>query len=368
MRLTFLLPGSCVQPCGGYKVVYEYANRLQRRGYEVTLVHAAAYDAAPRGWHQRLRASAIFCASRYAGRPWRPDAWFQLDSRVRTLWTRSLEARWVPDADVVIATTWWTAEWAKGYPAPKGAKAYLIQDYEYYMSAAPAYRDRMAATFAAGLMNVVISPAVAQMLEASGAPIHAHIPVGFDFDVWALRTAIADPARSSIGFPTRPEAFKGTGDTVAALAMVRERVRTGSVPRVWSFGGPRPADLPGWVEYYRRPTDTQLCELYNSSQVFVTASHYEGWGAPGMEAMACGAALASTDHGGVQAYARNGVTALLSPIRDPVALAENILRLLGDPEARAAMAARGSEEVRQFTWDRAVASFEECLVACGGGR
>jgi glycosyltransferase involved in cell wall biosynthesis len=96
--------------------------------------------------------------------------------------------------------------------------------------------------------------------------------------------------------------------------------------------------------------------------VFVTASHYEGWGLPGAEAMACGAALVSTDHGGVRAYAEHGVTALISPIRRPDMLAEHVELLLRNPGLRVRIAEQGAEAVRQFTWERAVSSFEQCLI------
>ena len=38
-RVTFVLPGHGKNPIGGYKVAYEYANHLQARGHEVTVIH-----------------------------------------------------------------------------------------------------------------------------------------------------------------------------------------------------------------------------------------------------------------------------------------------------------------------------------------
>jgi len=39
MRITFLMPGYMWTPSGGYRVIYEYANRLVDRGHHVTVVH-----------------------------------------------------------------------------------------------------------------------------------------------------------------------------------------------------------------------------------------------------------------------------------------------------------------------------------------
>jgi glycosyltransferase involved in cell wall biosynthesis len=55
---------------------------------------------------------------------------------------------------------------------------------------------------------------------------------------------------------------------------------------------------------------------------------------PGLEAMACGAALATTDTKGSRDYAFDEKTALVSPPRQPEVLAANILRLLGGPALR----------------------------------
>lgn len=38
MRITFCLPEISTVPTGGYKIIFEYANRLSERGHEITLV------------------------------------------------------------------------------------------------------------------------------------------------------------------------------------------------------------------------------------------------------------------------------------------------------------------------------------------
>ena len=162
-----------------------------------------------------------------------------------------------------------------------------------------------------------------------------------------------------VGFPTRGEVFKRTEDAVAALAVVRRELPR---LRAWSFGGPKPKTIPDWVEYYERPSDVQLCQLYNQTAVFLTPSEYEGWGLPGSEAMACGAALVSADHGGVRAYAQHGITAILTAPRDVDALARETLGLLREPARRVELARRGSAAVQRFTWPTAVAKFEQVLV------
>src|SRR3546814_16260425 len=45
MRISFVLPCSGRYPIGGFRIVYEYANRLADRGHQVSIVHFAAFPA-----------------------------------------------------------------------------------------------------------------------------------------------------------------------------------------------------------------------------------------------------------------------------------------------------------------------------------
>jgi glycosyltransferase involved in cell wall biosynthesis len=77
-----------------------------------------------------------------------------------------------------------------------------------------------------------------------------------------------------------------------------------------------------------------LRELYNRASIFVAPSRTEGWGLTGCEALLCGAALVATDIDGHREFAFDGQTALTSPARSPERLAENVNRLLKDPQLR----------------------------------
>lgn len=85
---------------------------------------------------------------------------------------------------------------------------------------------------------------------------------------------------------------------------------------------------------------------------------------PGLEALACGAALATTDTKGSRDYAVDRLTALVTPPRNPTALGESIIELLEDAPLRERLALAGSEHVRrQFPeWPVAAQRFEEALV------
>ncbi len=73
----------------------------------------------------------------------------------------------------------------------------------------------------------------------------------------------------------------------------------------------------------------------------------EGLGIVNLEAQACGVPVVGTNHGGIPESVEDQVTGLLSPERDPDALAENILALLSDAALREKMGSAGRQRMLQ---------------------
>ncbi len=352
LRVSFLLPGPGREPIGGFKVAYEYANRLAARGHEVALVHTsrAEHDLpAP----ESFRRAGSYAARRLTGAHG-PAPWFRLDPRVRSVWAPSLALRHVPDGDAVVATAWQTAEWAAGYPPSKGKRLYLIQHLETW--AGPG--ERVMATWRLPLEKIVIAHWLQEIGEGLGERCR-YIPNGLDFDAFGPDRPPEERGRASLLMLHHTLSWKGTQDGLLALRHVRERHPDATIRL---FGtGPRPRDLPPGCEYHRRPAPAKLRRLYNEASIFLAPSLAEGWPLPPAEAMMSGCALAATDIGGHREYAVHEETALLSPPSNPGALAENLLRLIEDDALRHRLARRGLETIRRFTWPRAVDAFEEAL-------
>lgn len=118
----------------------------------------------------------------------------------------------------------------------------------------------------------------------------------------------------------------------------------------------------GWRE--------DVADLMALMDVFVLPSWREGLPRSAIEAAATGLPLVLTDIRGCREVARDGVEGFLVPVRDPVRLADAIVRLVEDPELRRRMgvAARKRAEDR-FDERRVVAAVVETtrrlLVAAG---
>jgi glycosyltransferase involved in cell wall biosynthesis len=92
-----------------------------------------------------------------------------------------------------------------------------------------------------------------------------------------------------------------------------------------------------------------LAALYRAATALVFPSLAEGWGAPVVEAMACGCPVAASDAGAV-AEAAGGAALLFRP-DDLDGMAVAIRRIVSDPSLRDELRARGLERAAELTWE-----------------
>ena len=127
-------------------------------------------------------------------------------------------------------------------------------------------------------------------------------------------------------------------------------------------------DLGAHVDFLSGiPTD-ELVRHYSESTLVVVPSLYEGFGLPAGEAMACGAAVVSSDGGALPEVV--GDAGVLVPAGDALSMERAIDALLGDP-ARREMLGRAARAhiLAAFCWRRAARSitalYERVLAADG---
>ncbi|MEU6297042.1 GT4 family glycosyltransferase PelF [Streptomyces erythrochromogenes] len=118
------------------------------------------------------------------------------------------------------------------------------------------------------------------------------------------------------------------------------------------------------------PEAPSAAEAYGAGRVVVLSSVIEGFPLTLAEAMLCGRATVSTDVGAVREVI--GGTGLVVPPRNPRALAEACLSLLGDADrAQRLGAAARARALELFTVEQNVAAFQEIylrLLAKGSAR
>lgn len=391
MKITFVLPGIGIG--GGVRVVFEYANRLQDRGHEVNVVYPLlSLRIKPKFNLKSLAGHALGAALNF--KKGNKVDWFNLRAkliRVPTLSPRYVKfvEKLIPDADIVVATSWETAYPVSKLNEKKGEKFYFVQHYEIWdvwneeecwkeaekiegdpnklclamSDAIPKnknlrkIKNLVDNTYKIPLKKITISLWLKELIEKKfGEKVETLIVNGVNFDIFYKENKEEDMDKIKVLMPYRPIIWKGTEDGLNAFRIVKEKY-----PDVEfiMYGAKRGKDIPEWIKFHERVPDNELRELYSSSDIFVLPSWVEGCQLPPMEAMACGCAVVATNVGGVPDYAINGETVLASPQKDPEALAQNIIKLLENEDERKRIAENGYTHVKQFTWDKATDQLEE---------
>lgn len=354
MRITFVLPGWANTPVGGFKVAYEYANRLSERGHHVNIIHPLSLFLQEIKFKQKMKMFAKGMAGHFLKNT--KVNWFSISPKVDMLIVSSLEEKNIPEGDVIIATAWQTAEWVNRYHQDKGDKFYLIQHYEVWSGP----EERIKATWKMPLKKIVISRWLKILAEEMGEKAVAYIPNGLDFKHFCVQVPIDRRKPARVGMLYDPSAWKGPEDGINALNMVKSEIP--SLSAVLFSKYPEGAEVPNWVEFCRNPLQEKLPQIYNSCSIFLHSSLSEGWPLPPAESMACGCALVASNSRGVLDYAIHQETALVSEIKNPTALAQNILKLIRDNNLRFSLAKRGNQYIQRFTWENAVSKFEEVIT------
>ncbi len=93
--------------------------------------------------------------------------------------------------------------------------------------------------------------------------------------------------------------------------------------------------------------DRELCYLYNTAEVFVFPSLYEGFGYPLVEAFCCGAAVVTSTVSSCPEIA--GEAALMANPYDPRAIAQAMSRVIHNPDLKQQLKERGLLRCQKFS-------------------
>ncbi|MFI5008675.1 MAG: sulfotransferase [Solirubrobacterales bacterium] len=253
---------------------------------------------------------------------------------VEVRWCERLHGDALPDADVLVyPADLRDAEDLFELPARVGRPVMLFQGYG--TPGSPVVEANLDAAPEA----VAIARWLQDLALARGVPC-AYVPQGLDREVFAPGPTPPAARAERVSLMTHRLDWKGLRDALDAIAIVREQR---PAVEVTLFGT---ESVAGEGTFTASPTRAEVAALLGESAVHVVASWEEGFGLTGAEAIACGAALASTDTKGSRDYAIDGHTALVSAPRDPRALARNVLALLEDAQLRTRLVANGQRHLR----------------------
>jgi len=358
MRITFVLGHAGLS--GGVRVVATYAKRLQERGHRVVVI-SRPWD--PKGRKEKAVQLVRRVFHKVGARHLSVDDPSYLDGvdveHVRVAGSRATDSD-VPDADVVIATWWETAEWVAGFSPRKGAKVYFLQGFDV-QHGQPAHR--VSATWSLPLQKIAVAKWLCDIArDEFDDPTVQLIPNSVDLEIFNAVARGKQPV-PTVGLMYAPTSIKGCDISLKAFELARARRPD---LRLKAFGLERPADalpLPRGAEYACAPSQQTIVEIYRSCDAWLFGSRREGFGLPILEAMACRTPVIATPAGAAPELLERG-GGLLVPQEDPSAMADAIEKVctLTDEQWRvlsdAALATATS-----YTWDDATDLFEAALLS-----
>ncbi|MEO6693615.1 MAG: glycosyltransferase family 4 protein [Ignavibacteria bacterium] len=352
MIINFILPFAGNKPIGGFKIVYEYANRLSERGHKINLIHPSYTFKDSFINNIKYFISYYF---RKINKSFLPE-WFSLNKRVNVMWIRSIKNKCIPDADILIATAWRTAACSSKLNPEKGKKFYFIQHYEIWNGP----EDEVIDTWKMPFKKIVISKWLLEIAESLNQKAE-YIPNGLNFKEFGIDNKPTERDSMRVMMLYNELKFKGCESGIAALIELKKSNKN---LKAVLFGVPvRPVSLPEWIEYYRSPDRKLLRKLYNECSIFLSPSLSEGFGLTSAEAMMCGAALIASFTSGHKEFVFEGDTALTFEPGNIQQIMDKVLFLIRNNDLRIKLALRWNEFIQTFTWDKAVVNFEKALMS-----
>lgn len=352
MKVTFIVPELNVT--GGLRVVSVYARFLADKGHTITVVSPNKKKPTLKQLFKSfligdgLKITSKFDATFFDN----PAVKVKVLNRYRPVKTED-----IPDADIVIATFWNTAEWVSEYPQNKGKKVYFLQHYEIHPWLPV---ERVKATLRLSFKKIAVSQWIADIIKNEYA----------DSDTVVIPNGVSDqqfsaPARNKQTIPTigmmySNRSFKGCDMAFKAFHEAKKII---PALKLVAFGADIPdSSLPVGTEYCLRPDQEQLKEIYSQCDAWLFASRFEGFGLPILEAMACRTPVIGTQCGSAPELI-NGNNGILINIDDTAAMEAAIIQFANMSNEEWVKSSNEAFEIsKKYQWTDSCNRFEETLM------
>lgn len=336
-KIAFILPVCERTPGGGSKVMFEYANYFANKG-DIVTIYFCAWNLANRKWIPKI-IQRILAKTIVKIRP----RWFKLHKSIRKKAIFSISDNEIGDNDVLITTYVSTIKDVSKLKDSKGIKVNLIQGLENWNVS----NDELFETYRLGLINVAVASWLAKIVEDKSGKRCEYVSNGIDTEIFKEILPVEERNPHSIIFHYRENPIKGGKYALKTLDILSKKYEDLQITIISK--DIKPKEIPNRYNYVYNVTAKEVAKLNNDAAIFMCSTIEEGFGLPGLEAMACGCALVTTDYLGGREYAKNNINALVSPIEDYETMAKNIELLMNDNKKRIEIARNGIEDAKSHS-------------------
>ena len=384
MRINFCLPPARL--AGGPLAIMEYANGLLKRGHKVTITTYPMsfwpndwYEAGvPFPWYD-FKGEYIITDDREYRSNLEKVKDFLLDfggdrqRKIRAGYPGEIEELAIvlsliaafPDCDINIATIWLSA--FAVYFSRKGKPVYFMQHYEEVFERHDFNRVlkllSIRNTYELPMYKIANSSWLQrQIYEKYGQKVPFSLNA-IDINEFSPtnKWSEKDGVIRILSYCDERE-WKGFADIAQVMAKLYEEF-PGKIE--WHAFGKEHSRIKSdnkIAPYYIHTglSFKELGRLYAASDIAVSASWYESFPLPPLEAMASGTAVVTTIYG-TEDYCFNGRNSICVPPRDITAMYRAIKELIEAPDLRVKLAREGMETAKGFSWEKAIDVREQML-------
>ena len=245
---------------GGQRVKAIYAERLQARGHEVTVVARKRKQPSLR---QHIKSLLQLRKPQFVPEISHYD---NMEADLRLIEHGGpIVADDLPDADVVVATWWETAFITAQLPPEKGRKFYFVQHHEVHN---PTTRHLSAGSYYLPLKKITIASwLVEEMAHTYGDHDVALVPNSVDQDLF-YASKRSKQTRPTVGLMYSTTPFKALDTALDALTQVKAVLPDLRIIAFSKDAYRRDIPLPEGAECHLRPAQNTLRELYAECDVF----------------------------------------------------------------------------------------------------
>ena len=328
LEITYIMVWTKV--CGGSKIILEYANRLAKRGHKINIV---TYDEYPK--------------------------WFSLSENVNFIKVTNGEdiINYIPESDVVVSTSWKCIR--KAVKSNKGPVAFFEQGGSHLFEL-DKLNDRKREIVQQRMRLPAFIYTVSQYSADKIKEIYGKdasiIYNALETSIFYSRKEEKQKEETSITIVGSEEfKFKNIGEILEVIRLLKRNYKiklnwiTQNNPKINEEG----------KDAIVNPQQKVIGEILRNTDIYICNSEYEAFGLPTLEAMTCGAAVITTDTGGMRDFVQNGINALVINHHDKDDMKEKIEMLINDKKLIHKIAENGMKTALKFNWDNSIINMEK---------
>lgn len=329
LEITYIMVWTKV--CGGSKIILEYASRLAKKEHKINIV---TYDEKP--------------------------TWYLLSDKVNFIRVPNNEniENYIPKSDVVVATSWKCIR--KAIESGKGPVAFFEQGGSHLFEL-----DKLSKRKKEVVENrIKLVPFIYTVSKYSADKIKEIYGKDSGIVYNALETSVFYPREKERETKDVSITIVGSEDfkfknISEILEVIRELKCKYPIRLNWITQTKPVVNKEEGKYAIVNPKQIVIGDILRDTDIYICNSEYESFGLPTLEAMTCGAAVITTDTGGMRDFVIDGENALVINHHDKCDMKEKIERLINNKSLMKRIAENGMKTASRFNWDNTICDMEK---------